>query len=80
MSALGRRQACTFALALVLLSSLPGRATVGKCDSDSCLDDENITTNILAELDEYRGVDSTAIRVQTHHHVVCLYGQVASGL
>ena len=70
----------TFGLALILAGALPGCATFGKCESESCHDDTNITKNIRSELDQQRDVESNAISVQTHDHVVYLYGLVASGL
>jgi len=80
MSSAKQLHAWMFALAPILTGALSGCATFGKCESDSCHDDTNITRNIRAELDQHRALESNAISVQTHDHVVYLYGLVASGL
>lgn len=70
----------TLPLVLILASALAGCATVGKCESDSCQDDAHIAQDIRAELAQQRNLKPNAISVQTHDHVVYLYGLVASGL
>jgi hypothetical protein len=70
----------TFGLALILAGALPGCATVGKCDSDSCRDDTSITQNIQSELAQRPGLEPNAISVQTHDHVVYLNDLVVSHL
>jgi osmotically-inducible protein OsmY len=70
----------TFGLTLILAGALPGCATLGKCDSDSCRDDTSITHSIQSELAQHPSVEPNAISVQTRNHVVYLNGLVVSGL
>jgi osmotically-inducible protein OsmY len=67
-----------FALSLVVASALAGCASFfGKCDSDSCRDDAQITANIQAQMAQHLDLEPS-INVQTLNHKVYLYGLVAS--
>jgi osmotically-inducible protein OsmY len=68
-----------FALSLVVASALAGCATFGKCESDSCRDDAQITANIQAQIAQHRNIEPS-VDVQTLNHKVYLYGLVASSL
>jgi osmotically-inducible protein OsmY len=80
MSEARSNHAWKFTFALVLASSLPGGAAFAKIESNSRNDDTIITQNIRAELAKHPGLEPNAISVQTHDHVVYLYGLVVSGL
>jgi len=69
-----------FALSLVVACALAGCASyLGKCDSDSCRDDAQITANINAQMAQHLDLEPS-IRVQTLNHKVYLNGLVASSL
>jgi hypothetical protein len=80
MSKARSNHAWKFTFALVLASALPGGAAFAKFETNSLNDDAMITQNIRTELARHAGLEPNAISVQTHNHVVYLYGLVVSSL
>jgi hypothetical protein len=69
------------AFALMLAGAGSAFATVRNCESDSCRDDANITTNVQDLLDSHRGLGPPrSIRAQSANGVVYLRGMVDTGL
>jgi osmotically-inducible protein OsmY len=68
------------AFATILSGMHSASATVGKCESDSCRDDAEITMNVQELLDSHPEFAAPAsIRVQSIDHVLYLRGMVDTG-
>jgi osmotically-inducible protein OsmY len=69
------------AFALALSGVHSASAKVGKCDSDGCRDDAEITTSVQELLDSHTEFGSpNSIGVQSFDHVVYLQGTVDTSL
>jgi osmotically-inducible protein OsmY len=71
----------TITLAILLMAGLPGCASLGRCDSESCSGDAKITADVRAMIVEHPEFGPpAAIRVQTINGVVYLNGIVDTDL
>jgi osmotically-inducible protein OsmY len=72
----------TYAMLIFLpLVAVSGCAEFSKCGPDGCADDQTITANIQAQLDQQRSLGAPgSITVRTRNHVVILEGFVDAGL
>jgi osmotically-inducible protein OsmY len=63
-------------IGIVASSALAG-CIARRCEFGECLEDANITTAVEAQLSQHPVLEPpNLLRVQTHHHVVYLYGLV----
>jgi osmotically-inducible protein OsmY len=68
-------------IGIVALSALVGCATFRKCGFDECPGDADITTAVEARLSQHPVLEApNLLRVQTHDHIVYLYGLVDTAL
>jgi osmotically-inducible protein OsmY len=72
--------ALALALSLIVTGILSACATDGKCRTEGCAGDAQITANVKALIDQHPDLGPpNQIYVQTLHHVVYLSGEVSQG-
>jgi osmotically-inducible protein OsmY len=68
-------------IGIVALSALAGCAGFRKCGFGECPGDADVTTAVEARLSRYPALEPpNLLRVQTHDHIVYLYGLVDTAL
>jgi osmotically-inducible protein OsmY len=76
-----QRQIYSVALAVILAISLPGCALFGKCTTEACAADAQITADVRSLLDRHAELGAPGrLSVQTINHVVYLNGLVNTEL
>jgi osmotically-inducible protein OsmY len=68
-------------IGIIALNALAGCAAIRKCGFGECPGDADITTAVEARLSRYSALEPpNLLRVQTHDHIVYLYGLVDTAL
>jgi len=70
-----------FTIGIIALNALAGCAALRKCGFGECPADAAITTAVETRLSRYPALEPpNLLRVQTHDHIVYLYGLVDTAL